>query len=47
MKEIWKPVKEFETMYEVSNYGEVRSLPRNGTVLTTRKLLGFIEQAMR
>ena len=26
--EIWKPVKNYESLYEVSNYGRVRSLPR-------------------
>ena len=28
MKEIWKPVMEYDGIYEVSNYGTVRSLPR-------------------
>lgn len=27
-KEIWKPVKDFEGLYEISNYGNVRSLDR-------------------
>ena len=27
----WKPVVGYEGLYEVSNYGEVRSLPRNNT----------------
>lgn len=26
MKEIWKPIKDFEGKYEVSNFGRVRSL---------------------
>lgn len=26
--EIWKPVKSFENLYEISNFGNVRSLPR-------------------
>ena len=26
MQEIWKPIKEFENHYEISNYGNVRSL---------------------
>lgn len=26
MQEIWKPIKEFENQYEISNYGNVRSL---------------------
>lgn len=28
MNEIWKDVKGFEALYQVSNYGRVRSLPR-------------------
>lgn len=28
MKEIWKPVVGFEEFYEVSNFGQIRSLPR-------------------
>lgn len=28
MTEIWKDVKGFEALYQVSNYGRVRSLPR-------------------
>lgn len=28
-KEIWKPIKDFEELYEVSNLGRVRSLRRN------------------
>lgn len=44
MDEIWKPVRGFE-MYEVSNFGEVRSLPRNGTVLKPRKMMGFIDSS--
>lgn len=28
MREIWKPVARFETLYEVSNLGRVRSLPK-------------------
>lgn len=30
--EIWKKVKDYEGLYEVSNLGRVRSLPRNGTI---------------
>lgn len=29
--EIWHPVKDYEGLYEVSNFGRVRSLPRNTT----------------
>ena len=28
MEEIWKPVKDFEGYYEVSNLGRVRSIDR-------------------
>lgn len=31
MKEIWKPIKNYEELYEVSNMGRVRSLPRKTT----------------
>ena len=29
--EIWKPIKDYENEYEISNYGEVKSLARNTT----------------
>lgn len=31
MQEVWKPVVGYEGLYEVSNLGRVKSLPRNGT----------------
>ena len=31
MKEIWKDVKGYEGLYQVSNLGRIRSLPRQGT----------------
>lgn len=31
MKEVWKPIKNYEGLYEISNFGEVRSLPRQKT----------------
>lgn len=31
MKEIWKPIKNYEGLYEVSNLGRIKSLPRRGT----------------
>lgn len=31
MTEVWKPVRDFEGLYEVSNFGNVRSLPRYST----------------
>jgi len=32
MEEQWKDIFGYEELYQVSNYGRVRSLPRNGTV---------------
>ena len=28
MSEIWKPIKDYEGLYEVSNFGRIRSLDR-------------------
>lgn len=36
MEEIWRPVRDYEGLYEVSNYARVKSLPRNGTILQER-----------
>lgn len=38
MDEIWKDIKDYEGLYEVSNWGRVKSLPRNGTVKYARIL---------
>ena len=32
MKEIWKDIIGYEGLYQVSNLGRIKSLPRNGTV---------------
>lgn len=29
--EVWKDIKEYEGLYQVSNFGNIRSLPRRGT----------------
>ena len=34
--ELWRPVKEYDSLYEVSNFGRIRSLPRNGTINAVR-----------
>src|SRR4029077_9683895 len=39
MKERWVPIIGFEGLYEVSDLGHVRSLPRNGTWTKTVRLL--------
>lgn len=31
LNEIWKPINNYEGLYEISNYGRVRSLNRQGT----------------
>jgi hypothetical protein len=38
MQEQWKPVVGYEGLYEVSNLGRVKSLPRNGTIKIERIL---------
>lgn len=43
-KEIWKPIKGYEGLYEVSNFGRVRSLPKEwtGAKNCKRNHAGFI-----
>jgi DNA-binding transcriptional regulator YiaG len=44
-KEIWKPVKNYEGLYEVSNFGRMRSLPKEwmaGWNSVTRSHKGFL-----
>lgn len=36
MKEIWKNIPDYEEKYQISNFGRVKSLPRNGTIKTPR-----------
>lgn len=31
-KEIWKDIEGYEGLYQVSNLGRIKSLPRNGTI---------------
>lgn len=38
MAEIWKLIKDYEGLYEISNLGRVKSLPRNGTIKTEKIL---------
>ena len=37
-QEVWKDIKDYEGFYQVSNLGRVKSLPRNGTIKTSRIL---------
>lgn len=34
LKEIWKDIEGYEGLYQVSNLGNVRSIPRKGTYKT-------------
>lgn len=38
IEEIWKDIKGYEEFYQISNLGNVRSLPRNGTINKSRIL---------
>lgn len=38
MIELWKNIKGFDNCYMVSNYGNIKSLPRNGTINKERIL---------
>lgn len=37
MDEIWKPIKGFETLYEISNLGKVKSLPKQSGFLKRKE----------
>lgn len=39
-KEIWKPIKGFETCYEVSNKGRIRNIPRHVRFCHTTRFVG-------
>lgn len=43
MKEIWKDVKGYEGLYQVSNFGNVKSFPRNGTIKKERILKQIVD----
>lgn len=43
-KEIWKNVTGYECLYQVSNLGRVKSLPRNGTIKKERILKTYFDK---
>jgi len=43
MKEMWKAVKGYEGLYDVSNFGRIKSYPRNGTIKKERILKQTID----
>lgn len=46
-KEIWKDIPGYESYYQVSNKGRVKSLPRNGTIKTSKILTPIIMRKER
>ena len=44
MKEIWKPIKDYEGLYEISNLGRVKSIPRNGTKKEVKILKQYFDR---
>lgn len=42
MKEIWKPIKDYDGLYEVSNLGRVRSLRNNIIVKPYKNYTGYL-----
>lgn len=42
--EVWRPVKGYEGLYEVSSFGRIKSLPRNGTVNKEYIMIGSIQK---
>ena len=47
MKEIWKPVKDYETRYEVSNFGNVRNAKSGKTLKGAKNKRGYIHVFLR
>lgn len=43
MKEIWKPITEFEGFYEVSNTGKVRNIKRNKELVSCKNNHGYLQ----
>lgn len=41
MQEIWKDIPEYEGLYQVSNLGRIKSLPRKGTHTTKERIMNF------
>lgn len=44
MEEIWKDIKGYENMYQISNFGRVKSLPRKYAGTKTRILKPHLEK---
>ena len=46
MNEVWKPVKGYEGLYEVSNQGEVKSLRTNMILTPVRATVGYMKLSL-
>lgn len=44
MIEVWKAIDEYKGLYEISNLGRLKSLPRNGTVNRARITKGHLDK---
>lgn len=51
MQEIWKPIKDFENLYEISNFGRIKSLKKEWKVFNYKSNnytnIGFNERIMK
>jgi hypothetical protein len=45
LQEVWKDIQDYEGLYQVSNLGRIKSLPRNGTINSNRILKQFIKNS--
>ena len=41
MKEIWRPIKNFEEKYAISNYGKIKNIKTN-KILKTKNNMPFV-----
>lgn len=47
MKEIWKPIRGYETLYEVSNFGKVKGIKRNKLLKPKISRDGYLRVGLR
>lgn len=46
MKELWKPIKGFETFYEVSNLGRIKRIPKGNVLLVINSRGGYLRSVL-
>lgn len=44
MEEIWKDIKGYEGVYQVSNLGRIKSFPRRGTINSGKIIKSFLNK---